>query len=198
MVLPIGFLGLGRTGPFMNTVFVLSGLTLLIGVVGIFQSIRQMSPIARWSCIAALVLSPIGLIVDGIVTIDSMFLYTARFKWDLYSVGFLLPFVSLVHSVGFLMTVASPVLSFLLTGILLRRIQRWRRFGSWLLLGSPLTLGLLVLFFATFNLFRAGEVTQPVMTLLLRLGGLTNRLLILEVHAWFVTLGWLAFRRSGS
>jgi hypothetical protein len=37
---PISGLGLGPTGAFMNTAFVLSGLLLLAGVVGIFRTVR--------------------------------------------------------------------------------------------------------------------------------------------------------------
>src|SRR5205809_1045763 len=78
--------------------------------------------------------------------------------------------------------------AFLVSGLVLRRVPRWRRFGSWLLLGSPLTLVLLVLFFATFNPTAAGAN--------LGVSGLTQRVLAVEIHAWYVAMGWLAFRRS--
>jgi hypothetical protein len=29
-------------------------------------------------------------------------------------------------------------------------------------------------------------------------GGLTERLLVLEIHAWYAALGWLAFRAQES
>jgi hypothetical protein len=80
------------------------------------------------------------------------------------------------------------VLSFLIVGLLLRRVPRWRRFGSWLLLGSPLTLALLVLYFITFLPTAEGAKTG--------VAGLTERILVMEVHAWFVALGWLVFRRE--
>src|SRR5438093_2774771 len=54
---PISGLGLGPTGPFMNTAFVLSGLLIMVGVVGIFQGIREMGVVARWSCTVLLALS---------------------------------------------------------------------------------------------------------------------------------------------
>jgi hypothetical protein len=163
---PISGLGLGPTGPFMNTAFVLGGLLVLAGVFGIFQSIREMGAIARWICIVLLALSPLGSVVDGIFTLESGFL----------------------HFVGNLLGVATPVLSFLVTGLLLRRIPRWRRFGSSLLLGSPLTLALVVLFFLTFSPTWEGARTG--------VAGLTERILIVELLAWFVAMGWLAFRRS--
>lgn len=161
---PISGLGLGPTGPFMNTAFVLGGLLILAGVVGIFQGVRAMGTAARLSCTALLALSPLGAVVDGIFTLESFFL----------------------HFVGFMLGCGTPVLSFLVTGLLLRRIPHWRRFGSWLLLGSPLTLVLLVLSLATFDP-AAAAAGQGV-------AGLTQRLLVVEVFAWFVAMGWLAFR----
>jgi hypothetical protein len=163
---PVSGLGLGPTGPFMNAAFVLCGLLLMAGVVGIFQSIREMNPVARWSCTVVLALSPLGQVLCGIFTLESMSL----------------------HSVGFLLALASPVVSLLVAGLLLRRVPRWRGFASRLLLGSPLTLVLVVLFFATFHPAASGAGRG--------VGGLTQRALILEVHAWFVALGWLSFGRS--
>src|SRR5436309_1755233 len=162
----ISGLGLGITAPFMNTAFVFSGLLILASVVGIFQGIREMGALARWSCTVLLALSPLGMAVDGIFTLESF----------------------LPHMVGFLLAAASPVLSFVVVGLLLRRIPRWRWLGSWLLLGSPMTLVLLVLYFLTFSPTVAGTQTG--------VAGLTERILVVEVLAWFVAMGWLAFRRS--
>ncbi len=142
---PISGLGLGITAPFMNTAFVLCGLLILAGVIGIFQSMREIGAGARWSCTLLLALVPLGMSVAG-------------------------------------------VLGFVVTGLMLRRVPSFRRFGSWLLLGSPLTLALVVLFFLTFSPTVAGTQTG--------VAGLTERILVVEVLAWFVALGWLAFRRS--
>lgn len=163
---PISGLGLGITAPFMNTAFVLSGLLILAGVVGIFQSIREMGAVARWSCAVLLALLPLGMAMDGIFTLESGFL----------------------HFVGFGLGVVSPVLGFVVTGLVLRRVPSFRRFGYWLLLGSPLTLALVVLYFMTFSPTVAGTQTG--------VAGLTERILIVEVLAWYMALGWLAFRRS--
>lgn len=162
----ISGLGLGPTGPFMNVAFVLGGLLLLAGIVGSFQSIRELGAVTRLVCTALLALSAVGMAMDGIFTLESFF----------------------PHLIGFLLGAGLPVLSFLIVGLLLRRVPRWRRFGSWLLLGSPLTLALLVLYFMTFSPTAAGAKTG--------VAGLTERILVMEVHAWFVALGWLAFRRE--
>jgi len=163
---PISGLGLGPTGPFMNAAFVISGLMLLVGVIGVFQTMTASGrPVTRWACAALLALSPLGQVVAGIFTLEAVFL----------------------HLIGFLLAVATPVLSFLVTGCFLRGIPRWRRFGNWLLLGSPLTLVLVVLFFQTFDPAAAGAGHG--------VAGLTQRILALEVLAWFAAMGWLAFRR---
>src|SRR6266566_2345006 len=162
----ISGLGLGPTAPFMNAAFVLNGLLLAVGVVGTFHSIREMSAVARWSCTVLLGLAPLGSIVDGIFTLESF----------------------LPHFVGFGLSLGTPILSFLITGLLLRRIPRWRRFANRLLLGSPLTLALLILYFAIFSPTAEGAKTG--------VAGLIERILIVEVLTWFVAMGWLALRRQ--
>ena len=165
---PISGLGLGSTAAFMNTAFVLSGILLMAGVIGVFQTptIRASSrSAARWACAALLALSPLGLVVAGICTLEE----------------------PLPHLIGFLLATGTPVLSFLAAGFFLRGIPPWRRFGTWLLLGSPLTLVLVVLFFLTFD--QAATVAGQ------GVAGLTQRILALEVLAWFAAMGWLALRR---
>jgi hypothetical membrane protein len=164
---PISGLGLGPTGTFMNTAFVLSGLVLLAGVAGIFQTMRPSGrrPAGRVSA-ALLALSPLGLVVAGSFTLETV----------------------MPHLLGFLLATGTPVVSFLTTGLFLRGVPGWRRFGTWLLLGSPLTLVLLVGFFLTFDPAAAGANVG--------MAGLVQRALAVEVHAWFVAMGWLAYRRS--
>jgi hypothetical membrane protein len=164
---PISGLGLGPTAPLMNTAFVLGGLLLLAGVIGVFRTMAPDGrPAARRTGLVLLALSPLGMIVDGIFTLEAI----------------------IPHLIGFLVALATPVLSFLIAGVFLRGIPRWRRFGNWLLLGSPLTMLLLVLFFLTFDPTAAGAG--------IGVSGLVQRVLAVEVHAWFVAMGWLALRRS--
>jgi hypothetical protein len=76
--------------------------------------------------------------------------------------------------------------SFLVIGRSFLRIPRWRRFGSWLFLASPLTLVLLVLDFAMFDPVASGQG--------LGVAGLTERILITEFLAWIVAMGWKVLR----
>ena len=67
---PISGLGLGSTAPFMNAAFVLSGILLMAGVIGVFQTMTASGlPAARWACAALLALSPLGLVIAGIFTL---------------------------------------------------------------------------------------------------------------------------------
>ncbi len=164
---PISGLGLGPNGSLFNAAFLLNGLLIMVGIIGVFQSIEAGERMAaRRACAALLALSGLGSVMCAIFTVDSFF----------------------PHMTGFLLGCGVPVLSFLATGLFLRGIPRWRRFGTWLLLGSPLTLILLALFFATFQ--------YDTMAAGLGVAGLTERILIIEVQAWYVAMGWLAFRRS--
>jgi len=163
---PISGLGLGPTAPFMNAAFVLGGLVLMAGVIGVFQTMSASGrPSARRVCAALLALSGLGLVVDGIFDLEAI----------------------IPHLLGFLLATSTPVLGFLAAGFFLRGIPRWRRFGNWLLVGSPLTLLLVVLFFQVFDPAASGANQG--------MAGLIQRLLAVEVHAWYVGMGWLAFRR---
>ncbi|MDQ3733409.1 MAG: DUF998 domain-containing protein [Actinomycetota bacterium] len=162
---PISGLGLGPTAPYMNAAFVIVGVLLLLGVLGIFHTMSDPGRAGTGrACTALLALSPVGLVVAGIFDLEAIVL----------------------HLVGFLLGVATPVVSFLAAGLFLRGIPSWRRFGNWLILASPLTMVLVVVFFLTFDPVAAGEGIGAA--------GLTQRLVGLEVHAWFVAMGWRAFR----
>jgi Protein of unknown function (DUF998) len=165
---PVSGLGLGPTGPFMNAAFILGGLLLFAGLLAVFQTIATTGrPAARRASLALLALTPLGMVVDGIFTLEDV----------------------LAHLVGFLLAVGTPVVGFLVAGRYLRDLPGWRRFGTWLPLGSPLTLLLLILFFVSFDPTAAGAQEGGA--------GLIQRLLTIEVLAWLVAMGWLAFRRPG-
>jgi hypothetical protein len=162
---PLSGLGLGLTGPYMNTAFELSGLLILVGVIGVFRGMTGLDAAARRLCTVLLALSPLGMVIDGLFTLESF----------------------LLHMLGFLLGSGSLVVSFLFVGRKLRRVPGWERFGSWLILASPLTLVLFVLSFTTYD--------QAAAAAGLGIAGLAERILAVEVSSWFVALGWLGFRR---
>jgi hypothetical membrane protein len=145
--------------------FMPSGMLLIIGVLGIVTSRERdgTRPVARWTSTVLLALSGVGLVLAGLFT----------------------PAAPIPHVIGFLLAVGVPILSFLAAGTVLRGIPRRRRFGSWLRLGSTLTVVLLILSQVTFNQLAivAGQ----------GIAGLTSRLLAVAVLAWFAVMGWMAF-----
>src|ERR1044071_1657504 len=69
---PISGLGLGETGPYMNAVFIISGLLLLGGVIGIVLCLPPGSRrVGRIASLILLALSPIGLIIIGFFSLDA-------------------------------------------------------------------------------------------------------------------------------
>jgi SAM-dependent methyltransferase len=104
---PLSGLGLGPTGPFMNSVFILSGLLMVAGVVGVFRSIPELSPAARWIGTILLALPGLGAVIDGVFTLEHF----------------------LLHFVGFGLALTT-VVGFPVIGYLLRQIPSWRGFGS--------------------------------------------------------------------
>jgi hypothetical membrane protein len=123
---PISGLGMGSTGPYMNTAFVLTGLILVAGVIGVFRVLPPERPaLRRWS-LALLACTGIGQVLCGIFNLEAMML----------------------HNLGVGLAIGTPVVAFLVAGAYLRGLPDWRRFGTRLLLGSPLTLALLITFFA--------------------------------------------------
>lgn len=167
IAMPLSGLGLGPTGPLMNAGFVFSGLLVLMGVVGIFQSFKEFRPAARWGLIALFALSPSGMVIDGFFTIESF----------------------MPHMAGFLLGTGTPVVSFLVLGLLLRRIPSWRQVSNWLILSSPLTLVLVILSLVTFD--------QTAVIAGRGIAGLTERILCVELAALFTAMSWLAYRRGG-
>ena len=131
----------------------------------------EIGPVSRWVCMLLLVISPLGILWGGIFTMDHLAL----------------------HLDGTQAAFTTPVITLPIVGFVLRRAPRWRTFGTWMLLGGPLTLALLIGFI---NSVPAAELRSGAAA-----GGgsfgLWQRALGIEVFTWFVVMGWLAFTRSG-
>jgi hypothetical protein len=91
------------------------------------------------------------------------------------------------HLLGFLL-VLTPIAAFPILGVMVRRVPGWRRLGWWLIAGGPLTLVLAMAFFGSFDPEASGRG--------LGIAGLTQRALILEIHAYYVALAWHAVRAA--
>jgi len=164
----ISVLAIGQGGVFMRVAFLLNGLLGIVGVIAVFQSFKHtLGAVARWTCTVLLVLSPLGVLWAGIFTMDLLAL----------------------HTLGTLVAFCTPVIAFPIVGLVLRHVPEWKRFGTWMLLGCLLTLALLV-----------GFTTSVPPHINWAIGGgslgLWQRALGIEVQAWYVALGALAFRRA--
>lgn len=162
----ISGLGLGPTGPYMNAAFIVSGLLMLLGVIGISHWLRPvMSPTAyRWSVIL-LALPAIGSVIDGIFTFADM----------------------LPHLLGFGCALMS-IVGFPVVGVALQGAPPWRRLGRWLIVAGPVTLLLAIVYFANFTPTAVGQETG--------FAGLAERVLVVEILGWYVILGWMALRQK--
>jgi len=157
-----------------------SGLSL--GVTGSFMN-------------AAFVVSG-ALVIAGVIGVVARLDGLGRFKRSCCAVLLALPGAGsildglftlesmLLHLLGFLL-VLTPIIGFPVAGRMLLSLPRWRQFGKRLTLGGPVTLLLAIAFFASFDPEAAGRGAG--------FAGLVQRALILEIHAWYVALGWAAF-----
>ena len=152
----------------MNAAFVANGVLILVGLVGIGSALDGLSSAARWTCLIVLSFLPLVSIANGIFTLES----------------------GAAHFVVSSIALGAPVLSFLVAGLLLRRLTVWRQLGGRLIVGSGLTLALVVLFFMTFTPTADGAKTG--------VAGLTERIVIVELLAWYVALGWHALHATRS
>jgi hypothetical protein len=166
---PISGLGVGPNALLFNAVgFVLSGLTTLVGVVAVFQTTQASGRAAlRAVCTMLLALSPLGMALAGVFTLKSSVM---------------------LHSVAALVGFLVAIVGFVAAGFYFRQTPRWRRFGNWLLVAAPLSVALMVAYFLSFNIVTVAAGNG--------VAGLTERIFVLEVHAWYVAMGWLAWRRA--
>ena len=157
---PVSGLGLGRTALAMNCAFVLTGMLLALGIVGVLASLTSFSDTARIAIGSILLLSPLGTAMCGIFTLERM----------------------LPHALGFLLGMGAPVVGFFVLGWQLRPVPELSTLGSVLIGAALVTLGLLILWFKTFDPEASGRG--------IGIAGLVQRVLASEVLGVFAMLGW--------
>lgn len=166
---PISDLGAGRHGPLMDTIAVARGLPLTVFAAG-FAMVMRPVPGAGWRRLATtlLVLRGLANVATGLFT-DA-------------------PATVAIHSVATVIALLSVVLAFLVTGRVLRRDARWRRWGSYSLAATAASV---LLAAVEFWLFNPRSPAAPT-----RLGGLAERVVNIETLAWWVVPGWRLFREG--
>ncbi|MEO5920189.1 MAG: DUF998 domain-containing protein [Pseudolysinimonas sp.] len=131
---PISGLGLGVTGPWMNAAFIICGALISAGAVLAARAAWGMGGLVRVGAVL-IALSGVGMIIDGIFTLESV----------------------LLHLVGFLVAAPIPAVGLLLVGFGVRRSNRTLALVA--IAGGLLSLTLFVVFMATFDPYGAGDNT---------------------------------------
>ena len=166
---PVSGFGIGPFALLMNSAFVVGGLCLLFGLVGIFGLAGGTAPgRLGWSSAALLLLSPVGMMLCGVFTLRAF----------------------VPHFVGFIMACVCPAVSFAVAGLYLRKRPGWRRAGGVLLAAAPLALLLSGAFLMSFEPQAAGRGEG--------FAGLIQRALITLVTGAFAFLAWEALNASAS
>jgi hypothetical membrane protein len=168
----ISDLGIDEHGWIVNGSLVILGLSLVGFAVSFSRSVRPRSPRAlRVASAALLAAVGVGYAVAGI------FPETNPLHWQL----------------GAPLVYGGATVGFLLAGLLLRRRPAWRGWGSVTLLASLATLVLVALTFYTFSFYEFTSGPSPVG----QYGGLMERVLFIEILAWYAAVGWRLFRPLG-
>jgi hypothetical membrane protein len=164
-------LGVGQGAWLVDGSVIINGL-LLVGFAGSFllslpSVLRQGW---RWLIAALFALHGLGLALAGIFTEA--------------------PSTLSIHILAAFVAFYSPVVAFLVLGLVLLRPLQWRGWGISLLTASLATLVLVRLMGWVFT---PGTPLAPM-----QLGGLMERIVLVEVEAWYVALGWRLFALAGS
>jgi hypothetical protein len=130
---PVSGLGLGVTGPWMNAAFLGGGAMLVLGAIAARRAFLRGRPVTTGYALSAL--TGVGMIVDGVFTLESV----------------------LLHLVGFLLAVVLPAVGFVLLGLGLR--GRELALARVLLVAGPVALALFVWFQLVFDPYAAGDNT---------------------------------------
>jgi hypothetical membrane protein len=168
----ISDLGIDEHAWIVNGSLVILGLSLVGLAISFSRSIRPRSPMALRAASAALLAAVgVGYAVAGI------FPETNPLHWQL----------------GAPLVYGGATLGFLLAGLLLRRSPAWRGWATVTLLASLATLVLVALTFYTFSFYEFTGGPSPVG----QYGGLMERVLFIEILAWYAAVGWRLFRVTG-
>lgn len=161
----ISDLGIGPISWLLNVPLVLLGFLLVVMAIGFSQA---MGPVMSrgWRLACGILLASTGL---GFAT-TGIFPETNPIHW----------------MVGQPLFAIGSVFGILLTGLQLLRDRRWHSYGVYSLLTSAIALVLIVLMNLTLNPTSRWAA--------LHVGGLAERVALLDVLVWYVVIAWRLFR----
>jgi hypothetical protein len=166
---PISALAIGPNGTPMDAAFLADGILTMVGVVAALVVFRRSMSTRSFSIIAALLLvSPLGILWDGIFTMNELVL----------------------HTIGAQVAIGIPIIAFPVAGMMIRRTSSLRQFRGLLLFAAPLILVLLIGFMTSVPLIQMATGGGYY--------GLWERALAIVVQSCYVALGCLAFRNPSS
>jgi hypothetical membrane protein len=159
-------LGGGPDGWQLNFALIALGVLLTSFTVGFFRSLTAWSGQARrWVCAGLLMLPSVGFAMAGIYPLPN------PLHWLL----------------GASLVFLGSIPAFFVSGFWLRRELAWRGLGTYAVVAGWLTLLLVVLLFGIANP-SSPAASIPVV-------GLVERVLVLEMLAWYAVVGWQIFRK---
>lgn len=166
----ISDLGIGENAVIFNTSTIVLGLLLVGLAIAFHRTLRpEVSRALRVASAAFLALVGLGFTVAGV------FPETSPIHW----------------LVGANAAFLGAPMGFLLAGVaLVRRGGASRPWGVYSLVASLTTVVLIGLTFFVFSFYTWTSGSAPVG----HLGGLMERLLVIEILAWYVAFGWRLFR----
>lgn len=157
-------LGVGDNGWILNASLVILGLLMSGFAISFYRTVRPEASPAL-RFVTALLIALVGV---GFA-LAGIFPETTPMHWVVSA-----PLVFL----------GAP-LAFLLTGLLLRGDRAWRGWAIYSLIASLATVVLVPILFYTFS-----PSTPPTA----QVGGLMERVVFIEIFAWYVAFGWRQFR----
>jgi hypothetical membrane protein len=167
----ISDLGVGPNGSLMDTIAVLHALLLIAFAVGFALLMRQVLTGGwLWFGTALLVLRGLAQVTTGIFT-DA-------------------PATVRIHSLATIVALVSMISAFIVIGLGLRRTSQWRGWGTYSLVAALVTLVLVAI---EFWVFTPGTPLASA-----QVGGLMERVLSVEMLAWYAVFGWRLFVWAGS
>lgn len=168
---PVSDLGVGPTGWIFDGPAFLTGLLLLAFALGFAPLMgATLSPGKRWLCAALLALPGLGYLIASLFT--------------------LAPATAHIHLwLGAALAFFGPVVAFFVIGLVLRDQAGWQGWSTYSVLASVATLGLAFFTFVSFPGFPNAAA---------QISGLVERLLFLEISAWYVACGWRLWVGRGS
>ena len=157
-------LGVGDNGWILNASLVILGLLMIGFAISFYRTVRTEASPAL-RFVSALLIALVGV---GFA-LAGIFPETTPMHWV----------------VGAPLVFLGAPLAFLLTGLLLRGDRAWRGWTVYSLIASLATVVLVAILFYTFT-----PSTPPTA----QVGGLMERVVFIEILAWYVAFGWRLFR----